>query len=74
MQGDEYPGSGRDQAIIHISCSSFCGFTTGDKITPREIEYSFNYYLMTDDLKSWRTNLETVLAEKLETVITRGIA
>lgn len=47
--------------------------TTGDKITPREIIYS--YKLMTENrmIDVLAYNLETVLAEKLETIITRGI-
>lgn len=46
--------------------------TTGDKITPREIEYSFK--LLTEDrnISILAYNLETVLAEKLETIISRG--
>jgi len=48
--------------------------TTGDKITPREIEYSFR--LMFDDrsISVLAYNLETILAEKLETVLSRNIA
>lgn len=46
--------------------------TTGDKITPREIEYSFK--LLTEDriISILAYNLESVLAEKLETIISRG--
>ena len=46
--------------------------TTGDKITPREIEFS--YKLMMEDryINVMAYNLATILAEKLETVITRG--
>jgi predicted nucleotidyltransferase component of viral defense system len=48
--------------------------TTGDKITPREVEYSFR--LMFDDrsISVMAYNLETILAEKLETVLSRNIA
>ena len=48
--------------------------TTGDKITPREVEYSFR--LMFDDrmISILAYNLETILAEKLETVLSRNIA
>ena len=48
--------------------------TTGDKITPKEIEYSFR--LMFDDrsISVLAYNLETILAEKLETVLSRNIA
>lgn len=48
--------------------------TTGDKITPREIEYTFKLLFDDRTIKIMAYNLETVLAEKLETVITRGIA
>ncbi|KJS13472.1 MAG: abortive phage infection protein [Peptococcaceae bacterium BRH_c8a] len=48
--------------------------TTGDKITPREIEYTFNLLFEDRTIKIMAYNLETVLAEKLETVVTRGIA
>lgn len=46
--------------------------TTGDKITPKEIEYQFNLLLEPRSIKILAYNLETVLAEKLETIISRG--
>lgn len=48
--------------------------TTGDSITPKEIEYS--YPLLFDDrsIDIVAYNLENVLAEKLETILSRGIA
>lgn len=48
--------------------------STGDVITPREIRYSFNLMLDNRTIKVWAYNLETVFAEKLETVISRNIA
>ena len=50
----------------------FIDVTTGDKITPREIEYSVKSIFTGDDIKILSYNLETVLAEKLETIISRG--
>lgn len=47
-------------------------FTTGDKITPKEIVYEFKLLLEDRTIKVLAYNLETVLAEKLETVISRG--
>lgn len=46
--------------------------TTGDRITPKEIEY--DHKLMFEDrcIRVLAYNLPTVLAEKLETVISRG--
>lgn len=46
--------------------------TTGDKITPREITYEFRLLLEDRTIKVLAYNLETVLAEKLETIISRG--
>ena len=47
--------------------------STGDVITPRAIEY--NYKLLLDDrsIRLWSYNLETILAEKLQTVLARGL-
>lgn len=46
--------------------------TTGDKITPKEIQYEFKLLLEERSIKVLAYNLETVLAEKLETIIARG--
>lgn len=46
--------------------------TTGDKITPREIEYNFKLLLEDRTISVLAYNLETILAEKLETVISRS--
>ena len=46
--------------------------TTGDKITPKEIVYHFNLLLEDRSISVLAYNLETILAEKLETVISRG--
>jgi predicted nucleotidyltransferase component of viral defense system len=75
-EGDLYPGY-----RIHLSAKYIplnvpltVDVTTGDIITPREIEYS--YRLMFDDrsISVLAYNLETILAEKLETVLSRNIA
>lgn len=48
--------------------------STGDVITPAAVEYS--YQLMFEDraISLWTYNLETLLAEKLETIMARGTA
>mgnify|MGYP000875370853 FL=1 len=46
--------------------------TTGDKITPKAIEYSYPMMFSDGTLEIFAYNLETILAEKLETVISRG--
>lgn len=46
--------------------------TTGDIITPREIEYDYKLMLDDRDIRVLAYNLQTILAEKLETVISRS--
>lgn len=48
--------------------------TTGDQITYKEIEYSFNLMLEDRRIKIWSYNVETLVAEKFETIISRNIA
>lgn len=48
--------------------------STGDRITPREVEYQFKLMFEDRSIPILAYNLETVLAEKLETVLSRGIA
>ena len=47
--------------------------TTGDKITYKEIRYSFDLMLEDRKFQIWSYNLETVIAEKFESIIKRGI-
>lgn len=73
MDEAEYPG-------IRVSMTTtFDGvvtplkidISTGDAITPREVRYSFKLMLEDRSIDICAYNLETVLAEKLETIITR---
>jgi len=73
-EGDEYTGY-----RIHLTANYppmavplKLDITTGDKITPREVKYSFKLLLDDRSISVLAYNLETVLAEKLETVISRG--
>ena len=47
--------------------------TTGDAITPREIEYIYPCIFSKEDIKIMVYPLETILAEKYETIIRRNI-
>lgn len=47
--------------------------TTGDFVTPREIEYRFKLMFEDRTISIMAYNLETILAEKFETAITRGV-
>lgn len=47
--------------------------STGDVITPRAIEYQYKLLLDDRSISLWSYNLETILAEKLQTVLARGL-
>ena len=47
--------------------------TTGDAITPREIEYTYPFIFSKENIKIMAYPLETILAEKFETIIRRNI-
>lgn len=47
--------------------------STGDVITPRAIEYPYKMLLDARVIHLWTYNLETILAEKLQTVLARGL-
>ena len=46
--------------------------STGDEITPAAIEFSYKMMFDDERLDIWSYNLETVLAEKLETIVARS--
>ena len=72
---DDYPGIrvALKANYLPISVPLTVDVTTGDMITPREIEY--NFPLVFDDrvINIVSYNVETVMAEKLETVLSRSI-
>jgi len=47
--------------------------TTGDYVTPKEVEYTFKLMFEDREISILAYNLETVLAEKFETTIARGV-
>jgi len=47
--------------------------TAGDAITPKEIEYSYRLLIENRSISIMAYNTETVLAEKLETILSRSI-
>lgn len=46
--------------------------TTGDKITPKEMKYSYNFIFENKKISIMSYTLETVLAEKIHSVLTLG--
>lgn len=76
MEGHDYPGIrfmmeaslDRLRQVIKIDIS------TGDIITPRAVEFSYKLMFEERSISLWTYNLETLLAEKLETIMARGTA
>lgn len=75
MDEMEYPG-------IRVTMNANVGrlitplkidISTGDVITPRAIEFNYDLLLEDRSISLWSYNLETILAEKLQTVLERGI-
>lgn len=75
MDEMEYPG-------IRVTMNANVGrlitplkidISTGDVITPRAIEFNYDLLLEDRSISLWSYNLETILAEKLQMVLARGI-
>ncbi len=73
-EGDEYVGYRVSLSANYppMAVPLKLDITTGDKITPKEIEYRFRLLLEDRSISVLAYNLETIMAEKLETVISRG--
>lgn len=76
MDEAEYPGVrvGMEAFFDGVRTSLKIDISTGDVITPSEIRYSFKLMLEDRSIEIYAYNLETVLAEKLETIISRNVA
>ena len=76
MDDAEYPGIrvSLDTTLETMHTPLKIDFSTGDVITPREVSYSFKLLFEDRAISILAYNLETVLAEKLETLIARGTA
>ena len=74
-EGDEYPGFRVRLKALYppLFVPLTVDVTTGDKITPKEISYTFKLLFDDRNISILAYNLETVIAEKLETVISRNI-
>lgn len=74
MDEAEYPGIrvSMETEFDHVITPLKIDISTGDAITPREVRYSFKLMLENRSIEIWAYNLETVLAEKLETVVSRA--
>lgn len=72
---DDYPGVRVKLHALYLPLKVpiSVDITTGDKITPKEINYKFNSLFEDKQIEVLAYNLETILAEKLETILSRGI-
>lgn len=75
MDEMDYPG-------IRVTLNAFLGnmpvpmkidISTGDVITPSEIHHKYKLLLEDRSILLWSYNLETLLSEKLQTVLARGL-
>lgn len=75
MDEAEYPGVrvSMETEFDGVRTPLKIDISTGDVITPKEIQYRFKLMLEDRSIEVWVYNLETVMAEKLETVISRNI-
>ena len=75
MEEAEYPGVrvSMETTFDGVRTPLKIDISTGDVITPREVRYSFKLMLEDRSIEVWAYNPETVLAEKLETVISRNV-
>lgn len=73
---DDYPGIRVSLKANYapISVPLTVDVTTGDIITPKEIEYTYSLLFENRKINILAYNIETILAEKIETVISRNIA
>lgn len=76
MDESDYPGIRvmLDTMLEKMHTPLKVDFSTGDVITPREVSYSFRLLFEERSISILAYNLETVLAEKIETLLTRGTA
>ncbi len=75
MDNMEYPGIRihMDAKLESLVVPIKIDISTGDIITPREIKYEYLLLLENRSIQLWSYNLETILAEKIQTILSRNI-
>ena len=75
MDESEYPGIRvhLDSALEAMSTSIKIDFSTDDVITPKEVEYKYPLPFEERVIPLMTYNVEAMLAEKLETILSRGV-
>ena len=73
---DDYPGIRVHLRAIYapMAIPLTVDVTTGDKITPNAVEYRYPLLFDEGEISLMAYPIETVLAEKLETIVSRGVA
>ena len=76
MEDHDYPGLRffLNAQLEKLQQTIKIDISTGDAITPRAVEYSFPLMFEDRTIAIWSYNLETLLGEKLETIMARGTA
>ena len=74
-QEDEYGGFKINVKGIFdkIRTNFFIEITTGDMVTPREIKYKYNTLFENKKISIMAYNVETIIAEKFESIISKNI-
>lgn len=75
-KNDRYGGFCVKMSAIYgsITASLSIDMTTGDVITPMPIEYQYAKMFDSDtSISLWAYNVETILAEKIETILSRNV-
>jgi hypothetical protein len=73
MEGHDYPGVRfmLEAKLDMIRQTIKIDISTGDIITPEAVEYSYKLMFENRSISLWTYNLETMLGEKLETIMAR---
>ncbi len=75
MDDMEYPGIRihMDAKLENLVVPIKIDISTGDVITPGEVRYDYPLLLEDKSIQLWSYNLETILAEKIQTILSRGL-
>jgi hypothetical protein len=74
-EDDEYGGN-KYHLIGHLENLSVrleIDISTGDQVTPKELKYDYPMLFENKKIHIYSYNIETILAEKIETILRRGI-
>ncbi len=75
MDEMEYPGIriSLNAVLENLITTLKIDISTGDIITPAAVEYKYQLLLDDRSINLWSYNLETILSEKLQTILARGL-